>query len=149
MRDEPKPQRHFAAFSVAFRLWWWWTLFSSLAVAATTTTIQVNRDGKGVWFITGPDDAPLKDVFKAMGHAVAVDRLWQMEGYRRASTGRLAEIYGEDYLEVDIQMRTYGYSGEYILLMLLRHTTEHVSLIQRSLTLHCVLCSHFHLQIPS
>jgi acyl-homoserine lactone acylase PvdQ len=122
MRDEPKPRCHFSPFSVAFRLWWWWTLFDLLAVAATAT-IQVDRDDKGVWFITGPDDAPLKDVFKAMGHAVAVDRLWQMEALRRTSTGRWAEIVGEDYLEGDKYVRTRGYSGESILLMLLRHIT--------------------------
>ena len=78
------------------------------------STIQVDRDDKGVWFITGPDDAPLKDVFKAMGHAVATDRLWQMELFRRTGTGRLAEIFGEDLLESDILMRTWGYSGESI-----------------------------------
>ena len=83
-------------------------------IAAAAATIQVDRDDKGAWFITGPEDAPLKEVFKAMGHSVATDRLWQMELYRRTGTGRLAEIFGEDLFESDKMMRTMGYSGESI-----------------------------------
>lgn len=82
--------------------------------AAANSAIQVDRDEKGVWFITGPDDAPLRDVFKAMGHSVATDRLWQMEIFRRTGTGRLAEVFGQDLLESDIWMRTVGYSGKYV-----------------------------------
>jgi penicillin amidase len=66
------------------------------------------RDETGVWFITG---GSLYDVFEAFGHAVATDRLWQMEQYRRAATGRLAEILGLDYLSQDVLARTTGYSA--------------------------------------
>ncbi len=72
--------------------------------------IKTERDEQGVWFITGPDDAATYDIFKAVGYAVATDRLWQMELYRRQSTGRLSEILGPDQLESDMFMRTIGYS---------------------------------------
>ncbi|HHQ47796.1 MAG TPA: hypothetical protein ENK19_02825, partial [Acidobacteria bacterium] len=38
-----------------------------------TVPIAVNRDAQGVWYITG---GTLYDVFEAMGHEVAKDRLW-------------------------------------------------------------------------
>jgi penicillin G amidase len=57
-------------------------------------------------------DASVEQVFKAMGYAVASDRLWQMELYRRSARGTLAEMLGPDQLETDIFMRTIGYSEE-------------------------------------
>lgn len=74
--------------------------------------IKTTRDDKGIWFITGSDDASLSDVFEAMGYAVATDRLWQAETYRRTARGRLAEILGPDQLETDSFMRTIGYSDQ-------------------------------------
>jgi penicillin G amidase len=52
------------------------------------------------------------DAFEAMGYAVATDRLWQGELYRRQARGRLAEIFGSDQLGTDVFMRTIGYSDE-------------------------------------
>lgn len=63
-------------FSVMLMTMW---LMLASVIAAAAATIRVDRDDKGAWFITGPEDAPLKDVFKAMGQSVATDRLWQME----------------------------------------------------------------------
>lgn len=77
-------------------------------------TVSVDRDDKGVWFINGPDDAPLKEIFTAMGHSVATDRLWQMELYRRTATGRMAELFGSmndgGFIETDVFMRTLAYT---------------------------------------
>ncbi|MDY6854550.1 MAG: penicillin acylase family protein [Thermodesulfobacteriota bacterium] len=98
-----------------------WLVFILLLILTTTrltdvasATVTVDRDDKGVWFITGSDDAPLYEVFKAMGHEVATDRLWQMELYRRLGTGRMAELFGagtdNGFLETDIFVRTLGYS---------------------------------------
>lgn len=102
------------------RLSGWFVLVLLLIFTTTGLTgdasamVTVDRDDKGVWFITGPDNALLYDVFKAMGHAVATDRLWQMELYRRTATGRMAEIFGNmnngGFIETDIFMRTLGYS---------------------------------------
>jgi len=71
--------------------------------------VMTVRDDKGVWFITG---GSLYDVLDAMGYAVATDRLWQMELFRRTARGRLAEIFGLGYLEQDILARLVGYSDD-------------------------------------
>ncbi len=76
------------------------------------STVEITRDGRGVWFITGYDEDNLYDVFDAMGYAVATDRLWQAETFRRAATGRLAEIFGPDQLEQDVLVRITGYSDQ-------------------------------------
>lgn len=75
---------------------------------------QTTRDDKGVWFITGTEYATCYDMMEAMGYAVATDRLWQSELYRRQARGRLAEIFGESQLESDILIRTMGYSDQEI-----------------------------------
>ncbi|RLB75131.1 MAG: hypothetical protein DRH06_08535, partial [Deltaproteobacteria bacterium] len=80
-------------------------------IAPLTTT----RDDKGVWFIKGNANASVYDIFEQMGYAVATDRLWQAEKYRRMGRGRLAEVFGPSQLASDIQVRTTGYSDqEYI-----------------------------------
>jgi len=76
------------------------------------STVETTRDGSGVWFITGSDEDRLYDVFDAMGYAVATDRLWQAETFRRAARGSLAEIFGPDQLEQDILVRITGYSDQ-------------------------------------
>jgi len=73
-------------------------------------TVQTTRDDKGVWFITGSADATYFNIFEAMGYAVAQDRLWQMELFRRSARGRLAEVLGSSQLNTDILLRTTGYS---------------------------------------
>ena len=78
----------------------------------TATALVTNRDEKGVWYITGSAEESVVDIFEAMGYAVASDRLWQMEKLRRLARGRLAEIFGPDYLESDIFCRTTGYSED-------------------------------------
>lgn len=86
------------------------------ALAFASQPVEVTRDDKGVWYITGPDNASRYDVFEAMGYSVATDRLWQMELYRRTATGRMAEIFGSfndgGFIQTDIFMRTIGYSEE-------------------------------------
>jgi penicillin G amidase len=71
--------------------------------------VKTVRDNKGVWFITG---GSLADVMESMGYAVATDRLWQMETYRRSARGRLAEIFGSSQLQTDIFTRTIGYTDQ-------------------------------------
>jgi penicillin amidase len=48
------------------------------------------------------------DLFFVQGYVTAQDRLWQMDLYRRAAEGRLAEVLGEPALESDRFMRTLG-----------------------------------------
>jgi penicillin amidase len=71
--------------------------------------VTTTRDAQGVWFIEG---GSLYDVFEAQGYAVAVDRLWQMDIYRRAGRGKLSELIGEAGLQLDVPLRIMGYSDE-------------------------------------
>lgn len=46
------------------------------------------------------------DLYRAVGYIMAQDRLWQMDLLRRATTGRLSEIFGEDLVNTDQLMRS-------------------------------------------
>jgi penicillin amidase len=80
--------------------------------SAPLSTVATTRDAKGVWFITGSEKERLYDVFEAVGYAVATDRLWQAETFRRSARGRLAEIFGATQLAQDKLVRTTGYSDQ-------------------------------------
>jgi penicillin amidase len=87
-------------------------LVITLTVSGTVQAqdpVTTTRDDKGVWFIEG---GTLYDVYEAMGYAVATDRLWQMDIYRRAARGKLSELLGPDTLELDVPLRLMGYSEE-------------------------------------
>ena len=45
------------------------------------------------------------DLYRAVGFAMAQDRLWQMDLLRRVTQGRLSEILGKEQLETDLLMR--------------------------------------------
>ena len=85
------------------------SFFYAAPAAGTTQVMPVatTRDERGVWHITG---GTLYDVYEAMGHAVASDRLWQIETYRRSARGTLAEVLGASQLPSDVFLRTVGYS---------------------------------------
>ncbi len=80
---------------------------AATAAGGEVVPVQSTRDAQGTWYVTG---GTLYDVFEAMGYAVATDRLWQIEVYRRSSSGRLAEIFGSSQLSTDVFVRTIGYS---------------------------------------
>ncbi len=75
-------------------------------------SVSITRDDKGVWFIKGPDTASLYNIFESQGYAVATDRLWQAELFRRTARGKLSEVLGESQLQTDIFMRITGYSDD-------------------------------------
>ena len=85
---------------------------SSSDTSPAPSTVTTTRDAKGVWFITGSEQDRLYNVFEAMGYAVATDRLWQAETFRRSARGRLAEIFGSSQLAQDKLVRTTGYSDQ-------------------------------------
>ncbi|MEX2196640.1 MAG: penicillin acylase family protein [Thermoleophilaceae bacterium] len=72
--------------------------------------VRIVRDSYGVPAITG-DSAG--DLWWGAGYAVAQDRLFQLEAFRRATSGRLAELLGRSVLEDDIvARRDYYTEGE-------------------------------------
>ncbi len=69
--------------------------------------VRIVRDRFGVPSVNAGN---AYDLWWGAGYAVAQDRLFQMELFRRATTGRLAEILGEGYLEDDIIARRDYYT---------------------------------------
>jgi penicillin G amidase len=47
-----------------------------------------------------------KDLYFAVGYLMGRERLWQMDLIRRATRGRLSEIFGADYVETDLFLRS-------------------------------------------
>jgi penicillin amidase len=66
---------------------------------------EVLRDRYGVPHVYAADD---HDLAFMQGYVTAQDRLFQMDLYRRAATGRLSEVLGEAALDSDRFMRTLG-----------------------------------------
>jgi len=64
--------------------------------------VTVYRDAYAVPHIYADNE---KDLYRATGYVMAQDRLWQMDLFRRATTGRLSEIFGPDLVEADLLMR--------------------------------------------
>ncbi len=71
--------------------------------------VKITRDTFGVPSVYG-DTEP--DAWWGVGYAIAQDRLFQIELFRRATTGRLAEILGKGYLEDDILARRDFYTAD-------------------------------------
>jgi penicillin amidase len=65
--------------------------------------VEVIRDERGMPHIYAEND---NDLYMAVGYVMAQERLWQMDLIRRATTGRLSEIFGEDYVETDLFLRS-------------------------------------------
>ena len=71
--------------------------------------VQVRRDRWGVAHIYARDD---HDLFFAQGFVAAQDRLFQMELWKRAGQGRLAEVLGPSAVQRDINARRLRYRGD-------------------------------------
>jgi penicillin amidase len=71
--------------------------------------VTTTRDAQGIWFIEG---GSLYDVYEAMGYAVAEDRLWQMDLFRRQGRGKISELLGSVSVGNDFFLRTIGYSDD-------------------------------------
>lgn len=65
--------------------------------------VVIYRDAYAVPHIFAKNET---DLARAVGYCMAQDRLWQMDLLRRACTGQLAEILGEELVETDLLMRS-------------------------------------------
>jgi len=81
------------------------------AEARPISQASFKRDERGVWFI---EDGSLYDVMEMMGYAVAQDRLFQMDVFRRQARGTLGEIVSVNQIsnigEIDALARQSAYS---------------------------------------
>ena len=64
--------------------------------------VRIVRDHYGVPHIYADDAYSL---YYGYGYVVGQDRLFQMEMMKRTTSGRVAEVLGKDYLEIDIAVR--------------------------------------------
>lgn len=72
---------------------------------------RLDRDAYGTPRITA---ASAYALYRGQGYAMAQDRLWQLETYRRSGRGTLADILGPDYLSHDRFVHRQDYTaGEY------------------------------------
>jgi penicillin amidase len=89
----------------------WWFARRSLpglqaeVIAAVGAPVTVYRDAYGVPHIHA---ASLEDALFVQGYLHAQDRLFQMDLSRRAASGRLAEIFGADFIDADRFLRAVG-----------------------------------------
>lgn len=69
--------------------------------------VSLVRDSYGVPHIFAYTN---RGLFVGYGYTVAQDRLWQMDNTRRASQGRLAEVFGAGSVAADRTARMLGYT---------------------------------------
>jgi penicillin amidase len=77
------------------------------AVETPFAGVTITRDAYGVPNVRAGND---RDLWKGVGYAMARDRLVQLELFRRATQGRLAELLGPDRLDSDIVARRDYYT---------------------------------------
>lgn len=83
-------------------------LTGTVSASGLGADARVSRDANGITQITA---ATPHDLFFAQGWVHASERLWQMEVWRRAGAGRLAEILGDAALAQDKFIRTLNWRG--------------------------------------
>jgi len=84
------------------------TISGELTVPGLNAPVEVIRDTWGVPHIYAQNT---DDLFFAQGYVMAQDRLWQMDQWRRAREGRMAEVLGPDAVAADRQARLLKYRG--------------------------------------
>ena len=89
-----------------------WTLLlvgiAACAARAADRGTEVVRDTWGIPHVfAGSEEAG----FFGLGYACAEDRLLQMELIRRKAAGRLAEVFGPDWLDADREARIAGHAA--------------------------------------
>jgi penicillin G amidase len=84
-------------------------IHGNLVVPGLKEPVKVLRDRWGVAHIYAKNQ---HDLFFAQGFVVAQDRLFQMEMWKRAGQGRLAEVLGPSAVPRDLNARLLRYRGD-------------------------------------
>lgn len=85
---------------------WLLLLCAARQLGADEAKIRVHRDRYGIPHILAPNDRAAAFAF---GFVQAQDRLFMMDGLRRAATGRLAEILGPFAFPMDKEFAAYDF----------------------------------------
>ena len=78
-----------------------------LVLDGLESTVNVYRDEYGTPHIYAGSE---HDLYLVTGYLMAQDRMWQMDLLRRVTLGRLSEIFGDDFVETDLLLRSLRYS---------------------------------------
>jgi len=78
------------------------------AEQASSAPVEILRDPWGTPHVFAAAEA---DGFFGLGYAAAEDRLLQMELIRRKAAGRLAEVFGPDWVDADREARIAGHAA--------------------------------------
>jgi penicillin amidase len=96
-------------------LWFQHTIKKSLpqtsgeiALEGLKEDVEIIRDIYGIPHIYAKNEP---DLYFALGYAMAQDRLWQIEFYRRLGHGQLSEVLGEELVKVDRYFRMITAAG--------------------------------------
>jgi penicillin amidase len=83
----------------------------SLQIKGIKDRVTIRRDERGIPYVEAQNE---EDLYFGHGYAVAADRLWQMDLFRRTARGELAEVLGAGpnnvALDQDKLHRTYGFA---------------------------------------
>ena len=85
-------------------------LDGTVRIAGLDSAVEVRRDTWGIPHIYARTQ---HDLFLAQGFVAAQDRLWQMEMWRRAGEGRLAEVLGPSFVDRDRIARALRFRGDW------------------------------------
>ena len=76
----------------------------TIAGLGVTAPVSVVRDSRGIPHVRAANE---HDLFFTEGYLQGVDRLFQLDLYRRAQEGRLSEIFGQAAIDADEEARVY------------------------------------------
>jgi penicillin amidase len=74
-----------------------------IVIPGLGSDVTVFRDDRGIPHIYAANEY---DLYFSTGYIMAQERLWQMDLIRRATTGRLSEIFGESMVQTDLFLRS-------------------------------------------
>ena len=74
-----------------------------LVLSSLESQVTVYRDERGMPHIYAENE---HDLYFTTGYIMAQERLWQMDLIRRATTGRLSEIFGASMVQTDLFLRS-------------------------------------------
>ena len=74
----------------------------NVVLSGMNEEVTIYRDEFAIPHIYAKNES---DLYRATGYVMAQDRLWQMDLLRRATTGRLSEIFGKDLVRTDLTLR--------------------------------------------
>ena len=80
----------------------------TLTIAGLKDKVTVRKDARSIPYIEAMND---EDLYFVQGFVTAIDRLWQMDLYRRVASGRTAELFGNAALERDKRWRRFGFQA--------------------------------------